>query len=41
MFLILFAENRFKPRLFKTIYGDWVLWYTWRRKRKFYIIFKV
>ena len=36
----LFAENRLRPRLFKTIYGDWILWFTWRGKRKFYIIFK-
>jgi len=40
LFLILFAENRLRPRLFKTVYGDWILWFTWRGKRKFYIIFK-
>jgi len=40
LFLILFAENHFKPRVFKTIYNDWVLWFTWKKERKFYIIFK-
>lgn len=40
LFLILFAENRFKPRLYFTLYGDLVLWYSIKKERKFYILWK-
>lgn len=35
LLIIIFAENKFKPRVFKTIYGDWIIWFNWKGKRKF------
>lgn len=35
-FLILFAENRFKPRIYFTHKRDTVIWYTYKGKRKFW-----
>lgn len=36
VFLILFAENHFKPRAYFTYKRDIVIWYNWRGKRKFW-----
>lgn len=37
-FLVLLIENRFKPRIYRTKFNDWVIWYNWAGKRKFWKI---
>lgn len=41
LFLILFAENKFKPRIDITTYNDAVLWITWKKKRTPFILFNI